>query len=179
VGDVVVLQHPDRAGTVCKRVLGLPGDIVTKPSSRRGAEQFLKETEQTQSKPSFLPPQQSNITVLKRRRSAAVLEVPEGHIWVEGDNPWNSTDSRNYGPLPASLIVGRVFCRIWPLRGNARIERGDRPIQLDEQEKSSRPSLAFSGSVVFPAGYIDQTIIRDYRQWTEQQMRCVPEGKVE
>jgi signal peptidase I len=37
VGDVVVVQHPDRVGTVCKRVLGLPGDIVTKPTTRRGA----------------------------------------------------------------------------------------------------------------------------------------------
>jgi len=28
VGDVVVLQHPEREGTICKRVLGLPGDMV-------------------------------------------------------------------------------------------------------------------------------------------------------
>jgi hypothetical protein len=37
--------------------------------------------------------------------------------------------------------------------------------------------LAFSGSVVFPAGYIDQIIVRDYRQWIEQQVQHGPEGK--
>mmetsp|Transcript_1777 Transcript_1777/g.3558 ORF Transcript_1777/g.3558 Transcript_1777/m.3558 type:complete len:241 (+) Transcript_1777:491-1213(+) len=40
VGDVVVLQHPDRIGTVCKRVMGLPGDVVTKPTSRLGADRL-------------------------------------------------------------------------------------------------------------------------------------------
>ena len=52
-----------------------------------------------------------------------MVKVPDGHIWVEGDNPWNSNDSRNYGAIPASLIVGRVVCRIWPIKGKAMILR--------------------------------------------------------
>lgn len=146
VGDVVVLQHPDRIGTVCKRVLGLPGDVVTKPTTRRGASRMLNHDGYVQ----------TNLAVLKRRRSAATVEIPDGHIWVEGDNPWNSSDSRNYGPVPASLIMGRVLFRVWPLRGSAIMERGDRPIH---DETTDRPSLAFSGSVVFPAGYDDQIIV--------------------
>ena len=41
--------------------------------------------------------------------------VPHGRVWVEGDNKNNSTDSREYGPIPEALIVGKVVMRIWPL----------------------------------------------------------------
>lgn len=43
------------------------------------------------------------------------LRVPTGHVWLEGDNKQNSTDSRTYGPVPQALLRGRVVCRIWPL----------------------------------------------------------------
>lgn len=42
------------------------------------------------------------------------FEVPAGHIWLEGDNPHNSTDSRAYGPLPVTAVRGRVVGRVWP-----------------------------------------------------------------
>lgn len=50
VGDVVVVAHPSRPGTVCKRVVGLPGDTVLRPR-------------------------------------AGLLVIPDGHVWLEGDNP--------------------------------------------------------------------------------------------
>ncbi|XP_070549696.1 mitochondrial inner membrane protease subunit 1-like [Ptychodera flava] len=40
--------------------------------------------------------------------------VPRGHVWIEGDNSLNSTDSRTYGPVPYALIRGRVFFKAWP-----------------------------------------------------------------
>jgi len=40
--------------------------------------------------------------------------VDGGDIWVEGDNPLASTDSRSFGPLPADSVVGVPFARIWP-----------------------------------------------------------------
>ncbi|CAJ1936287.1 unnamed protein product [Cylindrotheca closterium] len=130
VGDVIVVKHPDRVGTVCKRVLGLPGDIVTKPTRRTQKEGILD------------------------RSMPENLVVPDGHLWIEGDNPWNSSDSRNYGPIPASLIVGRVLVRLWPVRGKAMMERGARPEQDDD------PQFSHSGSAVFPAGYDNQIILR-------------------
>ncbi|KAI5703063.1 hypothetical protein M8J75_007329 [Diaphorina citri] len=42
-------------------------------------------------------------------------KVPRGHVWLEGDNKKNSTDSREYGPIPQGLLRGKVICRIWPL----------------------------------------------------------------
>jgi mitochondrial inner membrane protease subunit 1 len=52
-----------------------------------------------------------------RRQGAAVPEeivVPEGHVWLEGDNPLQSTDSRDYGPVPLGLVRGKIVLRFWP-----------------------------------------------------------------
>jgi signal peptidase I len=118
VGDVVVVNHPARNSTVCKRIVGLPGDQVL----NRG-----------------------------------LLIVPDGHLWLEGDNPANSTDSRHYGTVPASLVVGRVLARIWPLRGHAWMQRGERPITSTTQPANTTGRL---GSAVLPAGYQGQHIIK-------------------
>lgn len=40
------------------------------------------------------------------------VQVPKGHVWLEGDNLMNSTDSRNYGPIPYGLIRGRVCLKV-------------------------------------------------------------------
>lgn len=40
------------------------------------------------------------------------VQVPEGHVWLQGDNPVNSTDSRHYGPVPAALLRGRAFLKV-------------------------------------------------------------------
>jgi signal peptidase I len=41
--------------------------------------------------------------------------VPPGKLWVMGDNRGNSADSRVFGPIPRSTVVGRAFARVWPL----------------------------------------------------------------
>jgi hypothetical protein len=43
-----------------------------------------------------------------------VGDAGDGLIRVEGDNEFASTDSRQLGPLPTSLIDGVVLCRFWP-----------------------------------------------------------------
>lgn len=98
-GDIVVAGHPLRTGSICKRVVGLPGDQII-------------ET-----------------------RSGKIQRVPDGHVWLEGDNAPLSRDSRHYGPIPIALLKGRVVARVWPLRGKAMVRRW-------------HPS-----STVLPAGY--------------------------
>eukprot|EP00300_Choanocystis_sp_HF-7_P014940 c18884_g1_i5.p1 GENE.c18884_g1_i5~~c18884_g1_i5.p1 ORF type:complete len:125 (+),score=15.89 c18884_g1_i5:358-732(+) len=40
--------------------------------------------------------------------------VQQGHLWVEGDNGAKSMDSRTFGPISASLVVGQADLVIWP-----------------------------------------------------------------
>ncbi|ERL94499.1 mitochondrial inner membrane protease subunit 1 [Dendroctonus ponderosae] len=40
--------------------------------------------------------------------------VPIGHIWIQGDNVSNSTDSRSYGPVPLGLVRSKAVCKVWP-----------------------------------------------------------------
>uniref|UniRef100_A0A0N5ASG6 Mitochondrial inner membrane protease subunit n=1 Tax=Syphacia muris TaxID=451379 RepID=A0A0N5ASG6_9BILA len=41
--------------------------------------------------------------------------VPKGHVYLEGDNFAQSTDSRYFGPVPQGLVQIRLVFRIWPL----------------------------------------------------------------
>lgn len=40
--------------------------------------------------------------------------IPKGHVWLAGDNPNNSTDSRQYGPVSMGLLRGKVFMKFQP-----------------------------------------------------------------
>jgi hypothetical protein len=43
------------------------------------------------------------------------IVIPRGYIWIEGDNPQNSSDSRYYGPIPIGLIRSRAILRVFPI----------------------------------------------------------------
>ncbi|KAJ3103977.1 hypothetical protein HDU97_009632 [Phlyctochytrium planicorne] len=42
------------------------------------------------------------------------VTVPKGHVWLQGDNLNNSTDSRTYGPVPMGLLRGKVYMKLFP-----------------------------------------------------------------
>ena len=104
-GDVVVFESPPNEGTetkdLIKRVIGLPGETV---ESRDGHiiinGQVLEEP--------YLGPDVQTGPVEK-------TTIAANHYWVMGDNRPNSRDSRYFGAIPESLIVGRAFIRVWPI----------------------------------------------------------------
>jgi signal peptidase I len=109
-GDIIVFERPpngsdghpeDDIKDLIKRVVALPGETI---EARDGVvyidgrlldEPYLADDMPTNE----LPP----------------TEVPEGHVFVMGDNRTNSSDSRVFGPIDEDLIVGRAWLRIWPL----------------------------------------------------------------
>lgn len=53
--------------------------------------------------------------------TGADVQVPPGHIWLEGDNLIVSRDSREYGPVPLALVRGRAVVQV---RHQAEVRRG-------------------------------------------------------
>jgi len=43
------------------------------------------------------------------------IVIPEGHGWLEGDDPFNSEDSNHFGPVPLALIDSKLAYVLWPL----------------------------------------------------------------
>lgn len=50
--------------------------------------------------------------LLKGQINSLLLQVPPGHIWLEGDNLIVSRDSREYGPVPLALVRGRAMVQV-------------------------------------------------------------------
>ena len=53
-------------------------------------------------------------TPLVKRVAEPPVDVRQGTLWVLGDNAAESSDSREFGPLPLSHVRGRVTWRYWP-----------------------------------------------------------------
>jgi signal peptidase I len=72
------------------------------------------------------------------------IEVPEGRLWVMGDNRGDSEDSRFHqdlpgaGTVPESLVVGKVWAVVWPF---------DRFHRLATPDTFSNPALQVTGTV--------------------------------
>lgn len=99
--DVVVLKVQGREDTpLIKRVVATAGDVIAIRNGRvflNGGP--LKEEYLSQRTPGDMPS-----TV-----------VPNGHLFVLGDNRGASNDSRNFGMVPLDNIVGHAVVSYWPL----------------------------------------------------------------
>lgn len=47
--------------------------------------------------------------------SESFVVIPPGHLWLLGDNPNESRDSRSYGPIPVSSVNAKVMCQLFPI----------------------------------------------------------------
>jgi len=108
-GDVVFAINPiDPRFTVCKRVVGLEGDLVEIEVRRGGKRKWIDEdADDDDEVMRSLDPM-----VARRRGEEKWVKVPKGHVWLAGDNMANSTDSRTYGPVPHAMIKGKVIARV-------------------------------------------------------------------
>lgn len=102
-GEIVVFAYPkDPRRKFIKRVVGLPGDVVEirnrqlYVNGQAVVEEYIRG-------PMYQP--------------FGPYTVPEGTVWVLGDNRNNSEDSRfaDVGAVPFERIVGRALFSYWPL----------------------------------------------------------------
>ncbi|KAH0834772.1 LexA signal peptidase [Lanmaoa asiatica] len=59
---------------------------------------------------------------------ATEVLVPEGHIWVEGDEPFRTLDSNTFGPVPLGLVDAKLSYIIWPLHRLGPLQPPERPV---------------------------------------------------
>jgi nickel-type superoxide dismutase maturation protease len=64
----------------------------------------------------LVDPRQPGRLVVKR-----VAALTDAGVTVVGDNPAASTDSRHYGPVPATAVRGRAVWRYWPESRRGRL----------------------------------------------------------
>lgn len=52
-----------------------------------------------------------------------LIDIPKGHLWVEGDNAKASQDSKDFGPVSTGLITAKASRVIWPPRRWGKMEK--------------------------------------------------------
>ena len=104
-GDIVVFRPPGNSvEPYVKRIIALPGEHV---AIRNGAVYINGRR--------LLEPYLAEPTLWRGMTLDHEYVVEPGHVFVMGDNRNNSSDSRVFGAIPQSSIVGKAWVTYWPL----------------------------------------------------------------
>lgn len=102
-GDIIVFAPPYASpNPYIKRVIALPGERV----SIHDGQVFVNDV-------ALAEDYIDGATTICLRAPHCDLTVPEGYVFVLGDNRNNSSDSRYFGPISTGNIVGAVLITIW------------------------------------------------------------------
>jgi signal peptidase I len=120
-GQIVVFTAPARASIACnlgdggetfvKRLIGLPGETVREDGRgfiwirRPGAQSWTKLAE---------PYLSAGARLADRKHFDKTWHVPNGRYFMLGDNRGDSCDSRDWGSVPRSSLIGPVMFTYWP-----------------------------------------------------------------
>lgn len=107
-GDVIIFESPQNKNfDYIKRIIGLPGETVSLENGKININsQALDETP-------YLP-ENGATPGGSFLGTGDQITVPQNQYFVIGDNRTNSSDSRDWGPIPKENIVGRAWLRYWP-----------------------------------------------------------------
>jgi signal peptidase I len=100
-GDVIVFQTDLRKDPLIKRVVVVGGDRIAVHDGKL----YLNGEAQVE-------PQLNEPVMVGEFKE---ITVPAGEFFMMGDNRNDSGDSRMFGPIKRSVILGRAFLRFWPL----------------------------------------------------------------
>src|SRR3954453_2356452 len=106
-GDIVVLQLPSDVAyphpLLVKRIVAVGGDHVVIEDG------VVRINGHAMTEPYLLPGAHPSTTAAR-----VEVTVPRGDVFVMGDHRENSFDSKSFGPVPLSTIVGRAWFAIAP-----------------------------------------------------------------
>lgn len=111
-GDIVTFSDPDPAQSgriLIKRVIAVGGQTVDLQDGRVYVDGQLQDEPYTRGEPSY------PLTPVYGTEINYPYTVPEGGLWVMGDNRTNSQDSRYFGAIKASTVTGKAIFIYWPL----------------------------------------------------------------
>ena len=109
-GDVIVFDAPSSPEKdFVKRIVGLPGEFV----EIKDGGVYIDGGRLSDSELGDAPLNIS--TDCTRNRNNCELQLHAEQYYVLGDNRGSSNDSRDWGPVPAKNIVGKVWFVYWPI----------------------------------------------------------------
>ena len=101
-GEIIIFDVPESVSEIplIKRIMGIPGDTV---ETKQGA--------------AYLNGQRLDEPYLAEMTMGRMIPrlVPEGHVFVLGDNRNHANDSRYFGMVPYDHIIGRAWISYWPI----------------------------------------------------------------
>lgn len=111
-GDVVTFLNPaDKDVTLVKRVIATGGQTVDLQDGKVVVDGVALDEPYTNDRPSY----PLDTYYKGTGKITYPYTVPEGSVWVMGDNRTNSRDSRYFGAVPLSDVTGRAMFVLWPL----------------------------------------------------------------
>jgi signal peptidase I len=120
-GDIIVFRYPEDPDVVfIKRVVGVPGDVLEVRDGhlyvnhRKAAEPYVHRTG-GRADPTVAQAAIAGSTLHDPWSLAEPYRIPAGTYFVMGDNRTDSDDSRDWGTVPRTAIVGEGLATYWPL----------------------------------------------------------------
>ena len=115
-GDIVVFKPPPDFGVQAddtpfiKRVIGLGGDTVDIRDGERLHQRDRARRARTSTRQPGDAAQPTTVPGDEHR-----WVIPAGELFLMGDHRQNSADSRTFGPVEATQVIGRAWLRYWPI----------------------------------------------------------------
>ena len=98
-GDIIVFNSPVVENEdLIKRVIGLPGDIVNIENGHVYVNKTMLDEPYIAASPAY----------------TGTYEVPEGELFVLGDNRNDSSDSHAWGSVSEEMVIGKAILVYWP-----------------------------------------------------------------
>ena len=102
-GDVIVFDPPNGSDKpYIKRIIGLPGERISFGDGRVLIDGEVLAEDYIQDRTRC------------GQKATCDMEIPDGSVYVLGDNRGNSQDSRVFGTVPLENIIGKAWLSYWP-----------------------------------------------------------------